>query len=220
MDNPLDQVLRGTGNLFSQLTGQSRGYDIARQNLDFQKEIFKYQKKVQKKTWSREDNAVQRRRADLEAAGLSPVLAAGQAASAGPAVAVTAPQEEVQQGPNLIQAALDAMSLLSMKVNVAKTVADTMRTKQETAMKVTENKILENDLKINELTGSHSRPGAIGAVNRDVTAPVLKGVEQLGSWLKNMLDHVNKKMSTKEFQEWKKIIEEEEKKKNAKKKKR
>lgn len=52
---------------------------------------YQYQKALQQTMFQREDNAVQRRVADLKAAGMSPVLAAGQAAAAGQEVRTTAP---------------------------------------------------------------------------------------------------------------------------------
>ena len=54
-----------------------------------------WEKHVQKVMWGREDNAVQRRVADLKTAGLSPVLAAGSAAGSGPVVNTHAPQSQM-----------------------------------------------------------------------------------------------------------------------------
>lgn len=61
-------------------------------NYKLQKDNLAYQKDLQKIMFSREDNAVQRRVSDLRKAGLSPVLAAGSAASAGPVISTSAPQ--------------------------------------------------------------------------------------------------------------------------------
>lgn len=66
------------GGLFD---GAKTVYDIWKNERDFD-----YQKSLQQDIFNREDNAVQRRMADLKAAGLNPNLAAGSAASAGSVV--------------------------------------------------------------------------------------------------------------------------------------
>jgi len=66
----------------------------AGRNLELQGQQLDYQKAMQQNAWAREDNAVQRRVADLKAAGLSPVLAAGSAAQSSGPIQVTTPQRD------------------------------------------------------------------------------------------------------------------------------
>jgi len=70
------QVVNSTGNFLSDLLNR------------------KYNRELQQTIFDREDNAVQRRAADLEAAGLSKTLAAGGAAGAGQAIKLDAPHFE------------------------------------------------------------------------------------------------------------------------------
>ena len=73
-------------------TNESANFE--NRNYEFQRENFDYQKALQQKIFEREDTAVQRRRADLEAAGLNPNLAAGSPAGAGSVVSTTAPRRD------------------------------------------------------------------------------------------------------------------------------
>lgn len=66
--------------------------DIAQMNIDFQRETNAKNEALMRESWGRDDTAVQRRALDLSKAGMSPLLAAGAAASNSGVVSMTAPQ--------------------------------------------------------------------------------------------------------------------------------
>lgn len=78
----------------SQLAGAVSGIRTNDLNYRLQQENLAYQKQLQQTVFNREDNAVQRRVADLKKAGLSPTLAAGSAASAGSVIGTSASQKQ------------------------------------------------------------------------------------------------------------------------------
>ncbi len=87
--NPVGSIV----NTWATVKGVNENQRVNDLNYKLQMDNLAYQKDLQKLMIQREDNAVQRRVADLKAAGLSPTLAAGSSASAGPVIGTTAPQK-------------------------------------------------------------------------------------------------------------------------------
>lgn len=94
-------------------------------NYGEQKKAQRWQRQAQEITWQREDNAAQRRVADLKAAGLSPVLAAGSAASTSAPIQIGAPQ----MGESGISKAAE---LMRMKQEVATSAAQALALQSQT----------------------------------------------------------------------------------------
>lgn len=84
----------------------------------------KYNKEVQKETWRREDTAVQRRAADLKAAGINPLLAAGSAASTSSPIQVGTPRLDTAPA---YDRALAASQMIKQKQDIALTEAEQKR---------------------------------------------------------------------------------------------
>lgn len=77
----LGGIIAGASSLLGGVGNSIISYKNNQDNLAFQSEANAKNEALMRESWAREDNAVQRRVADLEAAGLSKTLAAGSAAS-------------------------------------------------------------------------------------------------------------------------------------------
>lgn len=105
----LGGIMSGVGSIGS--------FGVGLLNYREMRKMNRWQKRAYKESLAREDTAVQRRAADLRAAGLSPVLAAGQGASTMPPISLNAPKMDVN--PSELAAA--AMTMMSQEAEISKT---------------------------------------------------------------------------------------------------
>lgn len=144
--NPIGTIgnlVLGGINTSNQLSVDRHNLALQEKNFALQQDVYNYEKALQERIFQREDNAIQRRALDLEAAGLSKTLAAGSGANAGQVIQQTAPQHDTYQ-PGLTQ----VLSSITDMINQTKQVSSTM------ALNDAQSKLMKSETRLNNINAS------------------------------------------------------------------
>lgn len=163
------QQLQNTVTSIADMKNSEKQTQIAHDNLDFNKLVsaqnftmqnnqFEYQKQLNDKIMEREDNAMQRQVADLQKAGLSPLMVTN-GANATPLTSATAPQKDTSGINQAIQNMTSAYNdyytrrlnrqnfALQNRVQTAQSYTQLAESKLQLQKMNIEKQILDTDLK-------------------------------------------------------------------------